>query len=341
MAPPPSPSSPPIPQSFQTRKSSIMTSLTLPTHSYSDASPKGSLDTAIVPLVNRINGLPGVVTTSSCSGRISVFVEGRKPLPSAIRTRAVDDETEGEKKGINKSVPGGKGMGGRWTFVSHEAVDKPPYDGERKNEGVLGRMLGLGSSEGVDRHCTKLSGTRSRRRYVKFAFEPMILHILAASLHHARPLLSAAIASGFRESGIQSLKNLDDLHAFPMLAVRSAGLGFESIIGFVIESSEKTDKAYREDAIESLVSEEYLELLLELANERLEANWERMLRFEEALFGDGKVKKEKWEDEKERRERKRFEGLRRKEDAWRENGETENTETDDDEDLNIELLGMT
>lgn len=126
-----------------------------------------------------------------------------------------------------------------------------------------------------------------------------------------------------------------------MLAVRSAGLGFESIIGFVIESSEKTDKAYREDAIESLVSEEYLELLLELANERLEANWERMLRFEEALFGDGKVKKEKWEDEKERRERKRFEGLRRKEDAWRENGETENTETDDDEDLNIELLGMT
>ncbi|KAL9038746.1 MAG: hypothetical protein Q9214_005158, partial [Letrouitia sp. 1 TL-2023] len=168
-----------------------------------------------------------------------------------------------------------------------------------------------------------------------------ILHILTASLHHARPLLSAAIASGFRESGIQSLKNLNDLHAFPMLAVRSAGLGFESIIGVVIESSKNIGKADgEEDAIESLVSEEYLEMLLELANERFEANGERTLRFEEALFGDSKGKKEKWEDGKERRERKRFEGLRRKEDARRENHERENTDTDDDEDVSIELLGI-
>ncbi|KAI4163516.1 MAG: hypothetical protein LQ342_002788 [Letrouitia transgressa] len=188
----------------------------------------------------------------------------------------------------------------------------------------------------------------------------MILHILTASLHHARPLLSAAIASGFRESGIQSLKNLDDSHAFPMLAVRSAGLSFESIIGFVIESSENCDKADgEEDTIKSLVSEEYLEMLLELANERFEANWERILRFEGALFGDSKGKKEKWEDEEERRDRKRFEGLRRKEDASRENDEREYTKTDglrrkedasrenderkytktdDDEDLSIELL---
>ena len=54
---------------------------------------------------------------------------------------------------------------------------------------------------------------------------------MAATLKHAQPVLAAASAAGFRESGLQSLKNLDDADAFPIVAVRTSGLALESIIG--------------------------------------------------------------------------------------------------------------
>jgi tRNA wybutosine-synthesizing protein 3 len=40
-----------------------------------DKSSKGSIDKPIVPLVDKINQLPDFVTTSSCSGRISIVKE--------------------------------------------------------------------------------------------------------------------------------------------------------------------------------------------------------------------------------------------------------------------------
>ncbi|KAL9577652.1 MAG: hypothetical protein Q9203_007380, partial [Teloschistes exilis] len=167
-----------------------------------------------------------------------------------------------------------------------------------------------------------------------------ILHIATASLHHAAPVLKAAISAGFRESGVQSLKNLTDPNALPMVAIRSAGLAFESLIGRVVSStphpplpqdidSEKDDDdgggggeggdRGGEQVIEALVSEEYLEMLVGIANARFEANGERMRRFEELLFGGGDdhggTVQEEWEDGEARRERKRAEGLRRREEV--------------------------
>ncbi|XP_048587337.1 tRNA wybutosine-synthesizing protein 3 homolog isoform X5 [Nematostella vectensis] len=46
------------------------------TLSQADLSKKGSIDEPIVNLVDYINGLDAFFTTSSCSGRISVFTEG-------------------------------------------------------------------------------------------------------------------------------------------------------------------------------------------------------------------------------------------------------------------------
>ena len=40
-----------------------------------DRSPKGSVDEPILSLIEEINKLPNFVTTSSCSGRVSVFFE--------------------------------------------------------------------------------------------------------------------------------------------------------------------------------------------------------------------------------------------------------------------------
>ena len=129
---------------------------------------------------------------------------------------------------------------------------------------------------------------------------------MCASLHHAQRILSAAINAGFRESGVQSLRNLEDPNAFPMVAIRTAGLALSSIVGYVREGD-------TEEVVCSLVCEEYLETLLRVANARFADNRERIQRFDHSLFGDGKGDEAPWEDSQARRDRKRAEGLKKKE----------------------------
>ena len=133
---------------------------------------------------------------------------------------------------------------------------------------------------------------------------------MAASLKHAQPVLSSAIDAGFRESGIQSLKNLDDPNAFPMVAIRTSGLALSSLIGFA------TNDTNGAEIVHAMVDESHLRLLLQLANGRFEANAERIKRFEENLFQKIESRQRldpNWEDSKTRQERKRAEGLREQE----------------------------
>lgn len=133
---------------------------------------------------------------------------------------------------------------------------------------------------------------------------------MTASLHHAQPILAAAINAGFRESGIQSLKNLEDSHAFPMVAIRTAGLAFGSLIGLIPNSTQDQEGgAEIEEPITRIVSEEYLELLVNIANERFRTNADRIQRFEQDLFKREEGLGQAWEDSKIRQERKRAEGL--------------------------------
>jgi tRNA wybutosine-synthesizing protein 3 len=67
-----------IPPFFVSRKNKILAELSAPEEEYSDLSPKGSVDEGIRDLIEDINTLPGLVTTSSCAGRISVFLGGEK-----------------------------------------------------------------------------------------------------------------------------------------------------------------------------------------------------------------------------------------------------------------------
>lgn len=80
--PPPSPSSilstVSIPNTFTQRKRRILSALAVPDEDYTDLSPKGTVDAGIRELIDEINGLDGFVTTSSCAGRVSVFLEGRR-----------------------------------------------------------------------------------------------------------------------------------------------------------------------------------------------------------------------------------------------------------------------
>ena len=132
---------------------------------------------------------------------------------------------------------------------------------------------------------------------------------MTASLHHARKVLSAAIDAGFRESGVQSLKALDDPNAFPMVAVRSAGLALSSIIGFASNGNNMNETPT------PLVSEEYLRILLVTGNERFKSNAERINRFRTNLLESKGDQTGEWEDEKVRAERKRAEGLKEQERA--------------------------
>lgn len=144
---------------------------------------------------------------------------------------------------------------------------------------------------------------------------------MTATLTHAQPVLSAASASGFRESGLQSLRCLEGSDgSSPIVAVRSSGLSLESVIGYCDDN----ETSANEPIVHSLVTEEYLEMLVALSNERFAVNTDRKERFRASLIqacspnqsedpakGKSKAKASGWEDPRARRERKRAEGLMR------------------------------
>ena len=148
---------------------------------------------------------------------------------------------------------------------------------------------------------------------------------MTASLHHAQHILAAAINAGFRESGVQSLKNLDDPNAFPMVAIRTAGLALESLIGFLPDPArgEEIEDEYS-DNVQSMVSEEYLQLLLKLGNERFDINSERIRRFEKDLFYRKPEPESTWEEPKARKDRMRVEGLKQQKALQQRKSEEEN-----------------
>ncbi|EGD98903.1 hypothetical protein TESG_06265 [Trichophyton tonsurans CBS 112818] len=338
-----------ISSSFTSKKEKILRDLSVPEEDYTDLSPKGSVDVAIIPLLRDINRLSGLVTTSSCAGRISVFVERGKgskaqaditspgtesALDECENTSSEDNpaqDTRIRTEYVNKFVPkGGKGSG-TWQFVSHDPL---LFDGENADRS-LHELFGLEPSR------TAIGPSRKGEiQLVKFKFEPMILHIMAASLSHAQPVLAAASNAGFRESGLQGLRCLEDPEACPIVAVRSSGLGLESIIGY-IENDGSPEATAR-----SFVTEEYLQLLVQISNERFAINTERMERFRVKLLHLGGRQalgnpNLQWEDPVARRARKRAEGLERSK-AAKEAQKRENltSVTDDDMIFGVNTLDI-
>lgn len=154
---------PPIPEPFQLRKSSILADLAIPDADYSDLSPKGSVDEAIRDLIADINALPGLATTSSCAGRISVFLEGRRDKQPQVETQGQTPASQQEEPERQFAPSGGKGAG-RWLYVSHDPLDA---DGSPDSlHGLFGMAEGDGDGNG-------LRNSRSPR-LVRFIFEPMV-----------------------------------------------------------------------------------------------------------------------------------------------------------------------
>jgi tRNA wybutosine-synthesizing protein 3 len=311
----------PILSSFAQKKREILRQLSIPDDAYDDLSPKGSVDAEIRDFVDEINKYEGLVTTSSCSGRISVFLEGHKSSKSVEDNTMADAPNTSKDENAerqNVASDGGKGGGGRWLYVSHQSLESSGL-----NRSQLLDLFGLRKSANTTPFTT------SQTRFIHLKFEPMILHILAASISDAQKVLSAAQQAGFRESGMASIQGQDGP---VMVAIRTTGLGFDNVIGVLQDGQHDFDN----EILLSLVDASYLAMLVSLTNEKFKVNTERTLKFQQNLH-DKYVpllnKKYDWEDADVRRERKRAEGLRRREElkgqAQRRAELSTNTETQD------------
>jgi len=131
-----------------------------------DASPKGSVDVEIRPLVTQLNQYDGVVTTSSCAGRMACYLEGAKvsknPIPSPDAYNSLEQASSG-----------GKG-GGRWLYVSHK-----PYsfaDNSRASVDLFDGIQFVEPTSTSDNdhllgHSIDIS---SSTRFVRLKFESMV-----------------------------------------------------------------------------------------------------------------------------------------------------------------------
>lgn len=141
---------------FEVKKRKILEQLDAPEDEYQDLSPKGSVDEPIRSLIGDINRLNGLVTTSSCSGRISVFLEGRKDSEGTKSPPETD---------VPRAGPGGKGGGGLWLSLTHSPVEVP------KDATTSHFMAKFGLEK------TGETTPSINCRYIHLKFEPMVCMI--------------------------------------------------------------------------------------------------------------------------------------------------------------------
>jgi tRNA wybutosine-synthesizing protein 3 len=173
---------------FILRKNKILQDLSVPDAQYTDLSPKGSVDEGIRDLIYDINVVDGLVTTSSCAGRVSVFVEGTKQKISTGEPaesdgglqrnssfeKSLSDLVEENSVSGNPSLQqprqfvtaGGKGTG-RWLYVSHDPVSL------EQGKDSIHQQFGLTPGSGVP-HVKKSKESTQPIRLVRFLFEPMV-----------------------------------------------------------------------------------------------------------------------------------------------------------------------
>jgi tRNA wybutosine-synthesizing protein 3 len=156
-----------LPPSFISKKRRILEKLAVPASEYDDLSPKGSIDEGIRDLIDEINEIEGCVTTSSCAGRTSIFLEGKKHTEEDDDDGDEVEDQKGGREVETRAGVGGKGGGGRWLYVSHSPLDW------REHESNLAKFFGM------DRRSTELSrahvcGPPGWQRWIHFKFEPMV-----------------------------------------------------------------------------------------------------------------------------------------------------------------------
>jgi len=179
---------------FNAKKSKILQQLAVPQGEYTDLSPKGSVDEGVRTLIDDINAHPGLVTTSSCAGRVSVFLEGRRRTTAEAADAGDVAAAPAQLAGV-----GGKGGGGKWLFVSHDPVPLGGVSGAARDGNVDDARreedwaVFFGLKEG-DHGASGVSDAiaHARGRLIHFKFEPMV----GFAIGPARPPMTAGECTG-------------------------------------------------------------------------------------------------------------------------------------------------
>ena len=162
-------------ESFAQRKARTLEGLALDA---GDASRAGHVDARARPIVALVNRLPHFYTTSSCSGRVSLFAD---PTPAS--------RAAGMK-------------GGEWVYVSHDPADADAVvSAVRRKLGEGGDGRGSSPSDPTDAAAAR-SAEADPECTLVLRFEPFILSVEASSVEEALRFVAAARDAGYRESGI-------------------------------------------------------------------------------------------------------------------------------------------
>ncbi|KAG7370837.1 methyltransferase TYW3 family protein [Nitzschia inconspicua] len=213
-----------------------------------DKSPKGSVDAPIQHLVDLINHHSHYCTLSSCSGRLSLF----DPNGSNVERVEMGD---GDPS-LSTSI-GGKGRGG-WVLVSHKSLS--PH-------ALVDALFQENGTNVQSLHRTSLQPWT-------FKFEPMLLHVAAASLQHGQQMLRLALDSGFRESGLVVTNTR------VTVAIRSHSLA----LAVPLCPSSLSEPFTAGTQISSLQAPPaFLRALVQEGNQRLSSNWNLMERLYSAI----------------------------------------------------------
>lgn len=251
-----------------------------------DKSLKGCIDRDLIGVCGVINSSPLFVTTSSCSGRLTVFQQGeRRPGSNAKK-------------------------GGRIVYASHSTVDvseaartimdriqsgRPHYE-VRKG---LGATTPAADASGAERSHLALSVSPvppARQELpapralvdqplIDLKFEPFVVHVECVDLSSAKALLATALRSGLKHSGISSagpkryivaLRGSQRLEVPIAVPSGSPGIGTAGSTGTPVAGSSLVSSLL-------LVTPEYLELLLQVCNAKLQLNLGQISRLHQAL----------------------------------------------------------
>ncbi|RNF27537.1 tRNA wybutosine-synthesizing protein 3 [Trypanosoma conorhini] len=165
---------------FMERREKILADLR---ENRNDKSHAGRVDPLVAPLVHLINDkFRCYVTSSSCSGRVSLFHRGQV-------SAAVEGQRAERKRGA---------FGQGALFQTHDAFS----DVERAVEQLLVPAL-----EGFSVWRTKQHEDDPliyETELLQLKFEPMIVHVLCETMDDAARLLQCATESGQMESGVLS-----------------------------------------------------------------------------------------------------------------------------------------
>jgi len=139
---------------FTAQKTKLLQRLTAPNASNTNHSSKEGVDVGIRSLVDEMNKIDTLATTSSCAGRVVVYLEGSGSSSSPSH---LDDDM-----GISGLTIAAEEVHDQSLFVSHDPL---PLSGKRP----VAPMLGLSDHTNLG-----VPSTVEGVRWVRCKFEPMV-----------------------------------------------------------------------------------------------------------------------------------------------------------------------